>query len=93
MENALATYNRYSALLAKGAISKSDYDLAEADYTVAKANYDQATSNVNDTVITTPISGYVIGKLPRWSDDQLWYFRTSGHHLLPIWIICRSNHG
>ena len=34
MENALATYNRYSALLAKGAISKSDYDLAEADYTV-----------------------------------------------------------
>lgn len=55
----LATYNRYSALLAKGAISKSDYDLAEADYTVAKANYDQATSNVNDTVITTPISGYV----------------------------------
>ena len=62
MENALATYNRYSALLAKGAISKSDYDLAEADYTVAKANYDQATSNVNDTVITTPISGYVIGK-------------------------------
>ena len=52
MENALATYNRYSALLAKGAISKSDYDLAEADYTVAKANYDQATSNVNDTVIT-----------------------------------------
>lgn len=40
MENALATYNRYSALLAKGAISKSDYDLAEADYTVAKANYD-----------------------------------------------------
>lgn len=27
-----------------------------------KANYDQATSNVNDTVITTPISGYVIGK-------------------------------
>ncbi len=39
MENALATYNRYSALLAKGAISKSDYDLAEADYTVAKASY------------------------------------------------------
>lgn len=36
MENALATYNRYSALLAKGAISKSDYDLAEADYTLRK---------------------------------------------------------
>lgn len=62
MENALATYNRYSTLLAKGAISKSDYDLAEADYTVAKANYDQATSNVSDTVIVSPISGYVIGK-------------------------------
>ncbi len=62
MENTLATYNRYAALLAKGAISQSDYDLAEADYTVAKANYDQATSNVSDTVIRTPISGYVIGK-------------------------------
>lgn len=62
MTNALATYNRYSSLLAKGAISRSEYDLAEADYVVAKANYDQATSNVNDTIITSPISGYVIGK-------------------------------
>lgn len=62
MNNCLATYNRYSALLAKGAISKSEYDQVYADYIVAKANYDQAESNVNDTVIRTPISGYVIGK-------------------------------
>lgn len=62
MQNALATYNRYQTLLARGAISQADYDLTEADYIVAKANYDQATSNVADTVISTPIAGYVIGK-------------------------------
>lgn len=62
MENALATYNRYTTLLTQGAISKADFDLAEADYTVAKANYDQAASNTSDTVITSPIAGYVIGK-------------------------------
>ena len=34
----------------------------EADYLVAKSNYEKAASDVNDTVITTPISGYIIGK-------------------------------
>ena len=38
------------------------YDLAESDYIVAKANYDQAVSDVNDTVITSPIAGYIIGE-------------------------------
>ena len=58
LDNAELTYNRYTA----GAISRSDYDLAESDYIVAKANYDQAVSDVNDTVITSPIAGYIIGE-------------------------------
>lgn len=62
MQNALATYNRYLALVNQGAIARSEFDTAEADYIVAKASYDTATSNVNDTVITSPIDGYVIGE-------------------------------
>ena len=31
LDNAELTYNRYTALLAQGAISRSDYDLAESD--------------------------------------------------------------
>ena len=33
-----------------------------ADYLVAKTNYDKAASDVEDTVIKTPIDGYIIGK-------------------------------
>lgn len=57
-----ATYDRDTALLDQGAIAQSVFDTAEAEYRVAQAEYDQATSNVNDTVISTPIDGYVIGK-------------------------------
>jgi HlyD family secretion protein len=62
LNNAQATYNRYVNLLNTGAISQSTFDAAEADYLVAKSNYEKAASDVNDTVITTPISGYIIGK-------------------------------
>ena len=56
------TYRRDQQLLEQGAIAQSVFDTAEADYLVAKAEYEQATSNVNDTVISTPIDGSVIGK-------------------------------
>lgn len=55
-------YNRDKELVKQGAIAQSVYDDAEAAYRVAQADYDQATSNVNDTIITSPIDGYVIGK-------------------------------
>lgn len=55
-------FNRYKTLLSKGAISASDYDQYEANYIVAKANYEKAASDVADTVISSPIDGYVIGK-------------------------------
>ena len=57
-----ATYDRDTVLLDQGAIAQSVFDTAEAEYRVAQAEYDQATSNVGDTVISTPIDGYVIGK-------------------------------
>lgn len=62
LDNAFLTYKRYEKLLNQGAVSQSTFDTAYADYIVAKANHDQAVSNVNDTVITSPISGYIIGE-------------------------------
>ena len=62
LQNALATYNRYLTLMNQGAIARSEFDTAEADYIVARASYDTATSNVNDTIITSPIDGSVIGE-------------------------------
>ena len=60
--NAQLTYNRDRDLLNQGAISQATYDAAYADYLVAKSNYEKASLDVNDTIITTPINGYIIGK-------------------------------
>ena len=60
--NARLTYKRDLDLLDRGAISQAVFDTAYADYLVAKSNYEKAASDVNDTIITTPISGYIIGK-------------------------------
>ncbi len=60
--NAELTYNRYLRLLETGAISQSTFDTAYADYLVARSSRDKAASDVDDTVIVTPISGYIIGK-------------------------------
>ncbi|HIU64791.1 MAG TPA: efflux RND transporter periplasmic adaptor subunit [Candidatus Avacidaminococcus intestinavium] len=62
LQNASVTYNRYLELVNQGALARSEFDAVEADYIVAKANYDTATSNVRDTVITSPIEGYIIGE-------------------------------
>lgn len=62
LDYAELTSNRYRDLLNRGAISQSDYDSAYADYLVAKSNYEKAASDVDDTVIRTPISGYIIGE-------------------------------
>ncbi|MCQ2363052.1 MAG: efflux RND transporter periplasmic adaptor subunit [Acidaminococcaceae bacterium] len=55
-------FDRYKNLLGRGAISASDYDQYEANYLVAQSNYTKAASDVADTVITSPIDGYIIGK-------------------------------
>ena len=62
LDNAEANYNRFQKLVESGAISRSEYDNVCADYLVAKTNYEKAASDVQDTVITTPIDGYIIGE-------------------------------
>lgn len=62
LEQAENDFNRYKTLLGKGAISASDYDQYQVSYLVAKTNYDKAASDVADTVISSPIEGYIIGK-------------------------------
>ncbi len=62
LDNARANYLRYEKLLADGAVSQYEYDSMYTDYLVAKTGYDKAASDVRDTVITTPIEGYVIGE-------------------------------
>lgn len=61
-DEAARTLSRYSELLNRGAIAQSTYDTAYMNYQVASANYEQAVSNRKDTLIYSPIDGYVIGK-------------------------------
>lgn len=62
LDKAAADYTRYSGLVEQGAISEASFDAYRSEYLVAKSNYERAASDVQDTVITSPISGYIIGK-------------------------------
>ena len=62
LDNAEANYQRYQKLVNSGAVSRFEYDNIYADYLVAKTNYDKAASDVQDTIIKTPIDGYIIGE-------------------------------
>lgn len=62
LDYAESQYNRYTELLQKGAISQSSFDDYYSNYLVAKTNYNKAVSDLGDTVIKTPIEGYIIGK-------------------------------
>lgn len=45
MDNAKSDYDRYTALLAKDAVTRQEYDNMKARYESAKARFDQATAN------------------------------------------------
>ena len=62
LDYADAMYKRYVDLLNQGAVSRSAFDSYLQDYQVAKNSYDKSVSDLNDTIITTPIDGYIIGK-------------------------------
>lgn len=62
LDKAAADYTRYSGLVEQGAISEASFDAYRSEYLVAKSNYERAASDVQDTVIISPISGYIIGK-------------------------------
>lgn len=62
LDYAEAMYKRYADLLNRGAVSQASYDDYYSNYLVAKMSYEKAVSDVNDTIIKTPIDGYIIGK-------------------------------
>lgn len=62
LDNAAVKYERTKRLSAIGAASQEELDNAGMDYNIAQANYAQVMSNLNETVITSPLDGVVIGK-------------------------------
>ena len=62
LNNAAANYERNAKLKAIGAVSDQQMDTSRLDYNVAQAAFDDAMSQLNDTVITSPIDGVVVGK-------------------------------
>ncbi len=62
MQNAAANYQRNRQLNSIGAVSNQQLDSSRMEFNIAQANYDEIMSKVQETVITAPIDGTVIGK-------------------------------
>lgn len=62
LTNKESYYERLAGLYEKGAIPYQEMDNARMDYLNAQAAYDKAQADVNDTVITSPMDGVVIGE-------------------------------
>jgi HlyD family secretion protein len=62
LNNAALNYERNQRLNAIGAVPDQQLDNARMDYNIAQANYNEVLSKRNETVITSPIDGTVIGK-------------------------------
>ena len=60
--NTRAKYNRMTYLESIGAKSKSDLEDAEYNYDTAQSTLEVANSDANETIITAPISGVVVGE-------------------------------
>jgi HlyD family secretion protein len=62
LNNTGANFERNNRLQAIGAVSDQQLDNSRMEYNVAQANYDEVVSQLNESVITSPIDGVVIGK-------------------------------
>lgn len=62
LSNKESYYDRLNGLYEQGAISYQEMDNARLEYQNAQAAYDKAQADVNDTVITSPMDGTVIGE-------------------------------
>lgn len=60
--NAEANLARNQRLNRIGAVPDQQIDNLSMEYNIAKANYDEILSKLNQTVITAPLAGTVIGK-------------------------------
>ena len=62
LTNALQKLNRTQRLYDIGAKSKEELEDAQYNYDKAKTDLEKAESNVNETVITAPMDGVVVGE-------------------------------
>lgn len=62
LQNKESYYQRLNTLYEQGAVSYQTMDDARLAYLNAKAAYDKAQADLNDTVITSPMDGIVIGE-------------------------------
>ena len=62
LNNTAANYERNKRLHSIGAVSEQQLDNSRMEANVAQANYDEVLSQLNESVITSPIDGVVIGK-------------------------------
>lgn len=60
--NARAKYNRMSYLYSIGAKSQEELEDAQYNYDTARSNLEAAETDVNETVITAPMDGVVVGE-------------------------------
>ena len=62
LTNALQKLNRIDRLYKIGAKSREEFEDAQYNYDKAKTDLEKAESNVNETVITAPMDGVVVGE-------------------------------
>lgn len=62
LNNAAVNFQRNNRLKTIGAVSEQQLDNSRMEYNVAQANYDEVVEQLNESVITSPIDGVVIGK-------------------------------
>ena len=62
LTNALQKLNRIEHLYNIGAKSREEFEDAQYNYDKAKTDLEKAESNVNETVITAPMNGVVVGE-------------------------------
>ena len=62
LNNTASNFERNNRLQSIGAVSEQQLDNSRMEYNVAQANYDEVLSQLNESVITAPIDGVVIGK-------------------------------
>lgn len=62
VSNAAANLQRNQHLNSIGAVPDQQLDNLRMEYKIAQANYEQILSKLNETVITAPLDGTVIGK-------------------------------
>ncbi|MCX7821806.1 MAG: efflux RND transporter periplasmic adaptor subunit [Brevinematales bacterium] len=61
-ENAFANYKRSKELYEAGSISVKDFEAATTAFQIAKANLDVIMASIKNTIIRSPIDGFVISK-------------------------------